>query len=550
MNPKRILIGITAAAMLIAPTAMASNPIITSDDSGNRIYAGDPAAFVDDDGTVYLYVGQDTGDGGYYNMPNWLCYSSTDLQNWQYRGVAMAAGAFSWNRSNEAWASQVIKHNGKYYLYGCGNSRGIGVAVSDSPTGPFTDARNGSRLIEPGWTAGKVGWDDIDPTVWVENDENGVEHRYISWGNSNLYMAELQEDMINLVDKNNDGVINGGDITELTVNSIPSNSQYTEAPWIYRRAGDSRYYMFFATNWREDLSYAVSDNIWGPYEYGGLIMGVGASSNTNHPAVIDFNGETYLIYHTGALERGGGYLRSVCIDRLVFDTDANPAQLEESSVALDGTAVKLTIGGESIFHNHFDNQNPDSAYPMGGYLKVGGNDIFESDSLWEIVPGLISGENYVSVQSVNKMGYYVTEYDGFVKLLHNDEFTDDQKTMRTFIAEEAAQGTSFESLSNPGKYLSVENGIVVLSDEKTYFEISPVNQPYVKVTQSETALTAEGTSRPDSELIIWFKNGEKVHIGYAKTDKDGNFSYTYVCDDGYYEVYAVGRTVMITKGGN
>lgn len=548
MKLKKIFSGALAAAMLMSPAALANNPVITEDGSGNRIYAGDPAAFVDDDGTIYLYVGQDTGDGGYYNMPNWLCYSSKDMVNWEYRGVAMRAGAFSWNSASEAWASQVIKHNGKYYLYGCGNSRGIGVAVSDSPTGPFVDARNGSKLVEPGWTAGKVGWDDIDPTVWVENDENGVEHRYMAWGNSNLYLVELEEDMINIVDKNGDGRINGGDITELTINGIPS--QYTEAPWIYRRQGDSRYYMFFATNWWEDLSYAVADNIWGPYEYGGLMMRAGASSNTNHPAVIDFNGETYFIYHTGALERGGGYLRSVCIDRLAFDTEGNPAQLEESSVGLDGTKVKLSVGGVNVFHNHFDNTNPEASRPLGGYLKLGGNDRYETDSMWEIVPGLIAGENYVSIQSVNKMGYYVTEYDGFVKLLHNDEFTDKEKEVRTFIKEETPQGTVYESLSARGKYLSVKDGLIVLSDEKTYFEVSEFARPEAAVEATETGIIVTGVSRPDCELVISVKGENDVHIGYTKTDAEGNFQYTYTCDDGYYEVYASGRTFMITKGGN
>ena len=67
----------------------------------------------------------------------------------------------------------------------------IGVAVSDSPTGPFEDI--GKPIV-----SGKVTdigtesstWNDIDPTVWIENDENGVEHRYLAWGNGNFYICE------------------------------------------------------------------------------------------------------------------------------------------------------------------------------------------------------------------------------------------------------------------------------------------------------------------------------------------------------------------------
>ena len=82
----------------------------------------------------------------------------------------------SW-RSNDtsAWASQVIKHNGKYYLYFCtwdktsSGKQSIGVAVSDSPTGPFTDI--GKPLIQGTLTEPQAHdhWNDIDPTVWVEN---------------------------------------------------------------------------------------------------------------------------------------------------------------------------------------------------------------------------------------------------------------------------------------------------------------------------------------------------------------------------------------------
>lgn len=550
MKLKKILGCVTMAAMLLSTSALASNPEIREDGDGNLIYQGDPAAFIDDDGTVYLYVGHDTATGNGYSMPNWLCYSSTDMVNWKYEGVPLSAADFSWGSDNQAWASQVVKYNGKYYFYMCKSATGMSVGVSDSPTGPFKDAKNGVKLVDPGWTNGKVGWDDIDPTIWIENDENGVEHRYICWGNSNLYLAELDETMISLADRNGDGAVNGGDITELTVNGIPSDSQYTEAPWLYRRSGDSRYYIFFASNWREDLSYATSENIWGPYEYGGLVMRVGASSNTNHPSVIDYKGQTYFIYHTGALEKGSGYCRSVCIDRLVFDSEGNPAQLEESSIGLDGTAVKLLSDGEPLFHTHFENSNDDSAYPMGGTLRLGGSNRWETDSLWELTPGLIEGDNHVSIQSVNKMGYFVTEYDGYVKLLHDDDATTQSKTDRTFIMEEAAEGVSFESLSSPGKYLSVKDGLVVLSDEKAYFDIAEMAASALEAEAVSGGILVKGATQPDAELVVTVKKGSELTVGCAKADSEGIFRYAIECtDSGSYEISAAGKTVTVEFGG-
>ncbi len=546
------IVSVLLTAGLLCTAASASNPEITTykvDGQETTVYAGDPAVLLDGD-TVYLYVGHDTGNGSYYNMPDYLCYSSKDLMNWEYEGIPLKAGDFSWGSPNDAWASQVIKHNGKYYFYNSKNTSGISVAVSDSPTGPFIDARNGVQLIDPNWTRGKVRWDDIDPTVWVENDKNGVEHRYLCWGNSNLYMAELTEDMINLADKDGNGVINGGDITELTINGIPSGSQYTEAPWIYKRNG--LYYIFFASNWHEDLSYATSENIWGPYQYAGLVMGVGASSNTNHPAILDLNGETYIIYHTGAQENGGGYLRSVCVDRLVFDENGGVAQLEESSVGLDGQAVKLVADGREVFHNHFDNSYADGEYPMGGYLRLGGDPRYPTDGQWEIVPGRTPGEGRVSIQSVNKMGYYVTDQKGYVKLLHDDDATEDSRNERTFIQAEAEGGYTFESLSSPGKYLSYNSkGSIVLDDVPAVFELIPTRiRAQVSAKASGGQITVSALGEPDVTAIIIIR-GKQTVIGYGATDSEGSLSYSFTPEaPGEYEIYCLGQTVKVNFGGD
>lgn len=136
-------------------------------------------------------------------------------ENWEYKGPIMSATDVSW-RSNDtsAWASQVIKHNGKYYLYFCtwdktsSGKQSIGVAVSDSPTGPFTDI--GKPLIQGTLTEPQAhDHDDIDPTVWVETVD-GVEHRYLAWGNTNFYVCELNDDMISVKDLDEDGSIQMG----------------------------------------------------------------------------------------------------------------------------------------------------------------------------------------------------------------------------------------------------------------------------------------------------------------------------------------------------
>ncbi len=546
------LLSLLLSAGLITSAASASNPEISAyvDESGSEtaVYCGDPAVLLDDDGTVYLYAGHDTGDGSYYNMPDYLCYSSTDLVNWKFEGIPLRAADFSWGSPNDAWASQVIKHGGKYYFYNSKNATGISVAVSDSPTGPFVDARNGSKLIEPGWTKGNVSWDDIDPTVWVETDGDGIERRYLCWGNGNVYIAELEPDMINLTDLSGDGKIDGDDISEIVIENMPAG--YTEAPWIYKRHG--LYYLFFASNWREDLSYATSQSIRGPYEYGGLVMDVGASSNTNHPAIFDFKGETYIVYHTGAQERGGGYLRSVCIDRLVFDETGGVAQLEESSVGLDGEAYTISLGGRPVFHNHFANSHADSEYPMAGMLKLGGDPTYETDGQWEIVPGVIPGENHVSIQSVNKMGYFITDLRGFARLLHDGEGTEESRTARTFVMNEAEGGVTFESLSETGKFLNEDGrGNIVLSSVPAVFDLSLARKPAsVHARELDGRITISAVGQPEITAVITAVGPLGAHVGLASADKEGNLSYSFVPEaPGDYEIHCLGRTVRVTFGG-
>lgn len=533
---KKLISVMLIVMMLLSVKVSANNPIVKEDDKGNRVYAGDPAAIVVGD-TVYLFCGHDTSTTNYYYMPEWLCYSSKDLINWTYEGVPMRASDFSWGSASDAWAGEVEEYNGKYYFFMCKNSTGISVGVSDNITGPYTDALNGRKLVEPGWTQGKVGWDDIDPTVWIEKDENGVEHRYISWGNSNCYIAELTESMTSLMDLNGDGYVNGGDITEIQINGIPSDSQFTEAPWIYKR-GDL-YYLFFASDWHEELSYATSDKVTGPYEYRGKIMEAGASSNTNHPSVIDFNGKTYIFYHTGAMENGSGYRRSVCVDELKFNDDGTIDLFYESSVGLDGTKVylsPLSDPGTKVYHGYFSNTPDETAYPAGSLVYCDNLTVNKSDFEWEIIPGR-GDENYVSIQAVNKMGYFITNYNSHVKLLHDNDALPETAESMTFIEHEglAGEGVSYESMTERGMYLTVSDGKLILTrganKEASTFIVTEVDNPdSLSVMADEEGIHLTGTYTGDENTVLMYiKNaeGKIVDFKLVRTGIVRKLDYTY-----------------------
>ncbi|MBG8553431.1 glycoside hydrolase family 43 protein [Hymenobacter sp. BT594] len=280
-------------------SASGSNPII------KQKYTADPAALVHN-GTVYLYAGHDEAPAPQqaYVMHEWLVFSSKDMVSWQEHPSPLNVKAFAWAR-DDAWASQVVERDGKFYWYaavehGSIPGKAIGVAVADNPLGPFKDAR-GSALITNNMTTDvKIGWDDIDPTVFIE--KNG--QAYLYWGNSQCYYAKLKANMTEL----------DGPIQKVT---LPN---FTEAPWVHKR-GDW-YYLSYASGFPEKIVYAMSRSIEGPWEYKGILNELAGNSNTNHQAIIDFKGKSYFIYHNGGINTdGGSFRRSVCIDDLYYNKD-------------------------------------------------------------------------------------------------------------------------------------------------------------------------------------------------------------------------------------
>jgi beta-xylosidase len=267
-------------------------------------YTADPAAMVYKD-KVYLYTGHDEAPAGKngYVMHDWRCFSSSDMVNWTEHNVPLKVTDFAWAKA-DAWASQVIERNGKFYWYvavehGTIPGKAIGVAVSDSPVGPFKDAR-GSALVTNDMTkAATHSWDDIDPTVMIDDDGQA----YLFWGNGICYYAKLKANMTEL----------DGPIQSI---KLPN---YTEAPWIHKRNG--WYYLSYASEFPEKISYAMSRNINGPWVYKGILNEIAGNSNTNHQAIIDFKGKSYFIYHNGALADPGSFHRSVCIDYLYYNKD-------------------------------------------------------------------------------------------------------------------------------------------------------------------------------------------------------------------------------------
>jgi len=288
--------------------ARAANPAITDP------LTADPAALVYD-GKVYLYTGHDEAPAKHegYVMKEWLCFSTTDMVNWKPEGSPMAVKDFAWAK-RDAWAGQVVERDGKFYWYApmshaAIHGFAIGVGVADSPTGPFKDARGSALITNDMTTDVKISWDDIDPTVFIDDDGQA----YLFWGNQRCRYVKLKANMIEI-----DGPIHSVDLP-----------RYTEAPWIHKHG--KLYYLSYASEFPEKTVYATAEKITGPWTYRGLITELAGNCNTNHQAIIEYKGRSYFIYHNGGTPEGGSFRRSVCVDYLNYNPDGTIQRVEQTS---------------------------------------------------------------------------------------------------------------------------------------------------------------------------------------------------------------------------
>lgn len=313
----RLLILMIASIVYINGIAQTPDTIFQS--NGNPIirhkFTADPAALVYKD-RLYLYTGRDQAPAkeNRYVMHEWLCFSTEDMKTWTEHPSPLNAKAFNWAKG-DAWASQVIERNGKFYWFvsishGTIHGKAIGVAVADSPTGPFKDAIGKALITNDMTTEAKISWDDIDPSVFLDDDGQA----YLFWGNTTLHYVKLKENMLEM----------DGDFKKIDV------PKFTEAPWVHKRKG--WYYLSYAYEFPEKICYAMSRSIEGPWEYKGILNEIAGNSNTNHQSIIQFKGKWYFVYHNGALvPDAGSFHRSVCIDYLYYNRNGTIKRIQMTS---------------------------------------------------------------------------------------------------------------------------------------------------------------------------------------------------------------------------
>ena len=193
----------------------------------------------------------------------------------------------------------------------------IGVAVADSPRGPWRDAHPAGPIISQTLPVAN-DIQNIDPTV-IDDDDGRV---YIYWGTfGQLRALEPAPDMVTPKGP------------ERTVHGLTG---FFEAPWIFKRNGT--YYLLYAGNragpdsdctaavYHACQAYGTAPSPMGPWTYRGVLLRP-VSSTTSHAGAVAFKGQWYLAYRTADAKGGGHFRRSVALDRMEWDDTTTPSAI-------------------------------------------------------------------------------------------------------------------------------------------------------------------------------------------------------------------------------
>jgi hypothetical protein len=309
-----------------------------------HIYTADPSAHVFN-GKIYIYPSHDVdaGDafddlGSHFAMEDYHVLSMdkpdgivTD------HGLALHIASVPW-AEKQMWAPDAQEKDGVYFLFfpakGYDGIFRIGVAKSNSPTGPFIPQ---PEPIKDSFS--------IDPAVF--KDDDGIYYMYFGgiWGGqlqrwrSGIFngnqpespfaflpddnepalcakVARLTDDLLSFDEKPVDLIIVDSDGKPLLQGD--TERRFFEASWMHKYNG--KYYFSYSTGDTHFICYAIGDNPYGPFTYAGRILEP-VVGWTSHHSIVEFEGKWYLFYHDSSLSEGVTHLRSVKIAALHYEPD-------------------------------------------------------------------------------------------------------------------------------------------------------------------------------------------------------------------------------------
>ena len=265
-------------------------------------------------------------------------FSSKDMVTWKKHPHIIDTTIIKWAR-RAMWAPAIIKKDKRYFLFFSANDiqskqrnrraddtlGGIGVAVADKPGGPFRDYL-GKPLINKFYNNAQP----IDQFVFKDRDGQFY-IIYGGWGRCNV--GKLNEDFTGLIPFSD----------TMPVKEITPKG-YVEGPTMFIRNG--KYYLMWSeggwTNGTYKVAYAVSDNVFGPFERKATVLQADETIATGagHHSVINIpkTDEWYMVYHRRPIPNQDRDHRVVCIDRMFFNANGD---IENVKMSFDGVKRKL-----------------------------------------------------------------------------------------------------------------------------------------------------------------------------------------------------------------
>ncbi|MEQ8474460.1 MAG: glycoside hydrolase family 43 protein [Marinoscillum sp.] len=248
----------------------------------------------------------------YSNQVHLDAFSSKDLITWTKHERIIDTAAVSWADS-AMWAPAIIKKQDQYFLFFAANDiqnnesvGGIGVAVSDSPAGPFSD-----HLGKPLLDSIVNGAQPIDQFVFQDTD--GQYYMiYGGWRHCNI--VRLSSDFKRILPYEY-----GSMFKEITPD------QYVEGPIMFIR-NEKYYFMWSEGGWGGPdyrVAYAIADSPFGPFERIGTVLQQDpkVATGAGHHSLLKNGDMWYIVYHRRPLNDMERDHRVVCIDRMEFDDE-------------------------------------------------------------------------------------------------------------------------------------------------------------------------------------------------------------------------------------
>ncbi|MBR7004536.1 MAG: glycoside hydrolase family 43 protein [Bacteroidales bacterium] len=179
-----------------------------------------------------VYYAYGTGE------PGFRVYTSTDLEHWQKKGIALDIEN-SWG-TKQFWAPEVyyVKAKKKFFLF-YSSEEHVCVATSDSPEGPFTQS-----VIKP--IREEKG---IDTSMFIDDDGTPYLYFVRFTGGNVIWVAEMTDDLLGIKDETLKECISAVDPWELV------DARVTEGPSVFKHKG--KYYMIYSANHTRSQDYAV-----------------------------------------------------------------------------------------------------------------------------------------------------------------------------------------------------------------------------------------------------------------------------------------------------